>query len=165
MYQFGTFGPGRIRAWTLATDTGFMVEDAPLKLRFGLKADIASGDGNLEDNTLGTFNPLNPKQPYFSEANLATAANIMDIHPSLEFELRPDLTLSVGVIFQWRHRNVDAIYLAELTEDEGSAGGSAQHIGTQMVADVEWKVAPTHVTHSLRAFRAGGAVREAGGSD
>lgn len=145
VYQFGRFGPGSISAWTVATEAGFTFEAAALKPRLGLKADIASGNGDLDDDTLGTFNALYPKQPYFSQANLATPANIADIHPSFEFELLPDLTLGLGAIF---------------------TGGSARYIGTQMVADTEWQVWPQltlglHYVH----FQRGGVVRQAGGYD
>lgn len=165
-YQCGSFGSGRIRAWTLATDAGFTFEETALKPRVGLKADIASGDGDLDDDTLRTFNALYPKQPYFSEANLATPANIMDLHPSLELQFKEDLTLGVGAVFQWRHRREDAIYLANLAQVDGTAGGSARYIGTQLVTDLEWKVTPqlTLRTHYVR-FERGGAVREAGGRD
>jgi hypothetical protein len=166
VHQFGDFGSGRIRAWTLASDTGFTFEAAPLSPRLGLKADIASGDDDLGDDTLGTFNPLYSKQPYFSEANFATLANIMDLHPSLELQVAENLTVGVGAVFQWRHRREDAIYLANLEEVEGSAGGSARYVGSQVVADVEWQVSPqltlrTHYVH----FERGGAVRQAGGRD
>src|SRR2546422_3695995 len=33
VYQFGSFGDGDIRAWTVASDTGFTFQDAPLKPR------------------------------------------------------------------------------------------------------------------------------------
>ena len=50
-----------VRAWTLATDTGWRWTERPLQPRLGLKADIASGDGNLRDGRVGTFNALFPK--------------------------------------------------------------------------------------------------------
>ena len=59
-----------VRAWTLATDTGWRWTERPLQPRLGLKADIASGDGNLRDGRVGTFNALFPKSAYFSEASL-----------------------------------------------------------------------------------------------
>ena len=166
VYQFGEFGSRRIRAWMLSSDDGFTFESAPFKPRLGAKADIASGDSNLGNQTLGTFNPLFPKQPYFSEANLATQANIMDLHPSLEVKFTSNLTVGVGAIFQWRHRREDGIYLASLQAVEGGAGGSERYIGTQLVADVDWKVTPqltlrTQYVH----FERGSALRGAGGRD
>src|SRR5215475_14473503 len=56
LWQFGTFGSGNIRAWTVASETGYRFTNAPLKPRFSTKADISSGD-DPRKNTLGTFNP------------------------------------------------------------------------------------------------------------
>jgi hypothetical protein len=64
LLQFGTFGSGNIRAWTIATETGYRFPTMPLKPRFSVKADISSGD-HPSSNNLGTFNPLFPKGNYF----------------------------------------------------------------------------------------------------
>jgi hypothetical protein len=74
VHQFGRFGDAEIRAWTVASDTGFSFAGLPWRPRAGLKADVASGDGNLEDQSLGTFNALFPKFPYFTEANVVAPA-------------------------------------------------------------------------------------------
>ncbi|MCR2572501.1 alginate export family protein, partial [Salmonella enterica] len=81
-----------IRAWTLATDTGLRWTELPLQPRLGLKADIASGDGNLHDGRLGTFNALFPKSAYFSEASLLAPANLMDVQPTLTLRLHDAVT-------------------------------------------------------------------------
>src|SRR6185369_10088237 len=82
-WQWGSFAPAQIRAWTISIDAGFEFTRLPLIPRLGLKADAISGDGNMEDLRLKTFNPLYPKLPYFSEANLATPANLLDFQPNL----------------------------------------------------------------------------------
>ena len=64
VWQFGTFGSANIRAWTLASDTGYTIPTWRLKPSFSVKADISSGD-NPKTNTLGTFNPLFPIGNYF----------------------------------------------------------------------------------------------------
>src|SRR5271156_2122483 len=64
LWQFGSFGSANIRAWTLASETGYRISTAPLKPRFSAKADISSGD-HPNTNSLGTFNPLFPKGNYF----------------------------------------------------------------------------------------------------
>src|SRR5882757_3585641 len=53
LWQFGTFGSGNIRAWTVASETGYRFPTAPLKPRFSAKADTSSGD-NPRSKTLGT---------------------------------------------------------------------------------------------------------------
>ena len=93
VFQWGRFSDGAIRAWTTASDTGFRIESAPLRPRIGLKADIASGDNDLADHTLGTFNALFPKGAYFSQADLLGPYNLMDLHPSVELHLTKSLKL------------------------------------------------------------------------
>ena len=73
-----------IRAWTVASETGYRLPTVVLKPRFSAKADISSGDHPKSDpNTLGTFNPLFPKGNYFGV--LATTGpgpiNFIDFHP------------------------------------------------------------------------------------
>src|SRR4030095_63750 len=67
VYQFGTFGSGDIQAWTAASDNGFTFEQAPLKPRLGLKANVTSGDRSANNPGLQTFNPLFPRGSYFGE--------------------------------------------------------------------------------------------------
>jgi hypothetical protein len=39
VWQFGSFGSGGIRAWTMASDTGYSFPSAPLRPRISVKAD------------------------------------------------------------------------------------------------------------------------------
>jgi hypothetical protein len=78
--QTGRFGDDDIRAWTIASDTGYRIEAAGSP-RVGLRADITSGDRNPGDTRLGTFNPLFPKGAYFGLIASAGPANRMDLHP------------------------------------------------------------------------------------
>ena len=68
--QFGNFDGGELWAWTIATDTGYTFASVPWAPRIGLKADVASGDRDADDSTLGTFNPLFFKAGYFNDASL-----------------------------------------------------------------------------------------------
>jgi len=44
VWQFGTFGSANVRAWTMASETGYTLPTILLKPRFSAKADISSGD-------------------------------------------------------------------------------------------------------------------------
>lgn len=137
--QLGSFAGGRVRAWTVATDLGYRPPGLPMEPRIGLKADIASGDGDLGDAVLRTFNALYPRLPYFTEAGLAVPSNIMDLHPSLTFTPARGLEVQFGVNLLWRHRIADAVYVPPppATPLAGSAGG-ARYIGAQWEANAEW---------------------------
>jgi hypothetical protein len=67
LFQWGHFGSAEIRAWTVASDTGHTWNDAPLQPRLGLRANVASGDDDPNDDALETFNPLYPRGNYFNE--------------------------------------------------------------------------------------------------
>src|SRR5690606_35041256 len=58
LYQFGSFGAASIRAWTVASETGYRFSAAPWTPRIAFGANIASGDDDPADSNLGTFNPL-----------------------------------------------------------------------------------------------------------
>ena len=162
-----TAGTLDIHAWTLATDTGWRWTDLPLQPRLGLKADIASGDGNLHDGRLGTFNALFPKSAYFSEASLLAPANLMDVQPTLTLRLHDALTTELGVQMAWKHRLADAVYTtpAPLVALPGSAGG-ARRIGTQYKSETRWQ-ASEHWQWQLQLawVDAGPALKQAGGRD
>jgi hypothetical protein len=68
--QLGTFGSDDVRAWTVATDTGYTLTSLPLRPRFSVKADISSGD-NPHGHTLGTFYPVFPLGNYLFDGSRA----------------------------------------------------------------------------------------------
>src|SRR5262249_32974703 len=111
LWQFGSFGPDSIQAWTVATETGYRFTTVRLKPRFSAKADISSGD-NPSSHTLGTFNPLFPKGNYFGV--LATTGpgpiNFIDVHPHVETALPHDVSVSFDWIVQWRENVNDGVY-------------------------------------------------------
>ncbi|CRD63132.1 conserved hypothetical protein [Stenotrophomonas thermophila] len=156
-----------VRAWTLATDTGWRWTERPLQPRLGLKADIASGDGKLHDGRLGTFNALFPKSAYFSEASLLAPANLMDLQPTLTLRLHHAVTTELGVQMAWKQRRADAVYTtpAPLLALPGSAGG-ARRIGTQYKSETRWQ-ASKHWQCQLQLawVDAGPALKQAGGQD
>ncbi len=163
-FQFGRFGGGDIRAWTIASNVGVTFETLPLKPRLGLKADIASGDRNGNDGRLGTFNALYPRLPYFSDANLVSPANIIDVQPSLQLELTPTLSAELAWNPLWRQTTADAIYGPPLVSIAGTAGQRGRFIGHQAIVGLEWQAtANITVASQYVHFQPGGALQRIGG--
>jgi hypothetical protein len=144
-YQFGSFGTAAIRAWTVSANLGYSFADLPFSPRLGLNADAISGDRNPRDNRLGTFNPLFPKLPYFSEANLAAPANLLDLQPNLTLALTPRLNLTLGWNPLWKQAEADAFYAPPLSPVRGSTGGTGRFIGQQTSLALTWS-ATEHLT-------------------
>jgi len=162
--QFGSFGEAAIRAWTVSANLGFTARDLPLAPRFGFNADAISGDRDATDGTLGTFNPLFPKLPYFSEANLAAPANLYDIQPNLTLSLTPDVTASVGWNLLWKQALADAFYAPPLSPVRGTAGGSGRFIGQQVSLSATWSVTDAlAIGGTYVHYEPGGRTRAAGG--
>ena len=141
LWQFGSFGSADIRAWTVASETGYRFPNAPLKPRFSAKADISSGD-DPRTNTLGTFNPLFPKGNYFGV--LATAGpgpiNFIDVHPRAEATLPHNVTASVDWIFQWRESLQDGVYSVPGFLIIPAGKSKARFVGHRPGTEVRWQV-------------------------
>ncbi|TDU31856.1 alginate export protein [Panacagrimonas perspica] len=137
--QDGEWGDASIRAWTLASDAGWQVPLGSRHARVGLKADVASGDGDPDDSRLQTFNALYPNPSYFSDAALIAPANLIDLQPNVGLPLSESMRLYAGWNLLWKHRRADAVYTTPvpLTPVAGSAG-RARWIGQQAQCSAQW---------------------------
>lgn len=139
LYQWGTWDGGDIRAWTVASDTGYTITELPLSPRIGLKADVASGDHNRNNPDLGTFNALFPRGGYFSDADYLGPANIIDVHPSLDFHLDQTVTAVIDMDFFWRQSTHDGIYNMAIVPIRPGNLSQERHIGNALNTFVTWQ--------------------------
>jgi Alginate export len=141
LWQFGTFGSANIRAWTVASETGYRLPTMTLKPRFSVKADISSGD-HPNSNTLGTFNALFPKGNYFGV--LATTGpgplNFIDFHPRIEGILPHNITASFDWIVQWRESLEDGVYAVPGFLIRAADGSRARFVGHRPGTELRWQV-------------------------
>src|ERR1700683_5572879 len=88
VWQFGTFGSDEIRAWTVASDTGYSLPNLPLKPRVSMKADVSSGD-DPRSQTLGTFYPVFPIGNYFGVLAVTGPGpvNFVEFTPRVGFQV------------------------------------------------------------------------------
>ena len=163
-WQFGRFGRADIQAWMVSAVVGYSFADLPFSPRLGLNADAISGDGNLRDGKLGTFNPLYPRLPYFSEANLVGPANLIDIQPNLTLTLLPKVKLTVGWNPLWKQDAADAFYGPTIAPVARTAGGTGRYLGHQVSTTLEWSPSE-HLTlgGTYVAYEPGERIRRAGG--
>lgn len=163
VYQWGTFGRGRIRAWTVASDTGYTLSRARARPRLGLKADVTSGDRDPADPSLQTFNALFPKGAYFGEIALVGPSNHIDLHPSLELRPGESLTLTADAAFFWRESLRDGIYGNAVNLLRPGRASRARFVGGQPSVQAEWRI-NRHLTWAgvFSRFFAGPFLRETG---
>jgi hypothetical protein len=161
--QWGSFGNGDILAWTAASDTGYTAESLPLRPRFSLRADIASGDENPDNPDLQTFNPLFPKGAYFSEDNLMGPSNFIDLNPTVDLHFSDHFVLTLNWDFFWRESEHDGIYNNAVVLVRSGKNSNARYIGSQPQAQLKWEI-DRHLTFFLfyAHFFAGPFIRESG---
>lgn len=110
VYQWGHFGTGQIRAWTIASDTGFTFRSARSKPRIGTKADVTSGDKDPANPDLQTFHPLFPRGAYFGQIAATGPLNHIDLHPELRVNPHEKVTVALDWLFFWRQSMRDGLY-------------------------------------------------------
>lgn len=163
IYQGGTFGHGRIEAWTIASDTGYTFAQARGRPRLSLKADIASGDRDPNQADLQTFNPLFPRGSYFNESSLIGPDNFIDLHPGIELKVAKGVTVFADCDFFWRESVRDGVYGPAVNLVRSGRSSAARYVGTQPAVSMQWR--PSRhwsFAFAYAHFHAGRFLRETG---
>ena len=147
IFQFGHFRSKDIRAWAISTEAGYRLDSIPLGPRFGLRAVAFSGNQNPGDDTLGTFNSLNEKGPYFSYAEWFARRNLIAVQPSVQLNFTKNLSFTPNTAFFWRESTRDGLYSPSNLIVTGQKS-NASYIGNQTGAQLQWKL-NRHVTFMM----------------
>jgi len=139
-FQFGSFRSYAIRAWALSTEHGYRIDSVPLKPRFGLRALALSGDHNPSSRTLGTFNSIYEKGPYFSYSELFARRNLVALQPSANLNLSKSVSLLFNPAFYWRESTRDGLYNVAGGVIVPGLTSNARYIATQGSAQVHWQM-------------------------
>ncbi len=129
--QGGEFDQDEIRAWTIATETGWNLPARLDRLRFGFRADMATGDSDPTDRRLETFNALYPKGNYFGFSGVLGPSNFIDLHPSASFYPREKILVKASTNFYWRESNQDGIYGPNGRQLRAGNANARYFVGTQ----------------------------------
>jgi hypothetical protein len=161
--QLGSFGEGRIRAWTASADVTWSPGGWPLSPEINLKTEVISGDRRREHPDLQTFNPLYPKGAYFGQVALIGPANLKDLHPSITLHPRDDLLVATDWDFFWRASPGDGLYGVPYVLLREGRESRASYIGDQLTLELDWE-ATRHLQLEgfFTYFRAGPFLKETG---
>lgn len=166
MVQIGDIADQDIRAFALATDSGWTWRDVRWTPRLGLRTDIISGDRNTHDDTLGTFNALYPNGSYFSEASVLAQANLLDFSLLMTIKPKSNISLTWAINPLWRYSVNDAVYTLPLSPLIAGNTSSARYIGTQNQLLGTWQYNDfVSFKLALVKFNAGEFVSRGGGHD
>ncbi len=159
--QFGRFGDAGIRAWDVATDTGYTLQDLKWQPRLGLRVDLTSGDRDLADDKLENFNPLFAATAYSGLAGLIGPSNAIDVAPSVTLRLANDVTLTAGSAMFWRQSVKDGVYDLDLNLVRSGKNSRARFIGQQWTLILNWPLtAHASASATLSYFHTGRFLKE-----
>lgn len=165
-YQFGAFGTKTISAFSIEGDWHYNLIKSKFKPDFGLKLDYISGDKNLGDNKLGTFNPYFNNPAYFGLITQVAAMNIFDIHPSLKFKFTEKFSATAETDFYWRAQLNDGLYAGSKALIRTSNNSKTLWIGWQSGIKLEYEINRyLKLTNETFYFVAGDFVKETGDSN
>jgi hypothetical protein len=139
-FQFGHFRSDQIRAWATSTEIGYQLESTILRPRFGFRAVAFSGDQSTSGGTLGTFNSLNERGPYFTYAELFARRNLIAVQPSVELNLTKNLSLIPNAAFYGRESTRDGLYSGGGAVEVTGQKSNARFIGSQAAVQIKWKI-------------------------
>lgn len=161
--QVGSFGNDSILAWTAAISGGY-TWDTLFQPRLGIKTGIVSGNNDLKDGQLETFDPLFFKSGYFNDASLIRPSNLIGLHPNLTLQLSKNVEMDGGADWFWRYSRNDAVYAVPGQIAVPANPNAPSYIGTALDVNLNWQL-QRHVTlqASYVNFLTGSYVREAGG--
>ncbi|HEX9272527.1 MAG TPA: alginate export family protein, partial [Candidatus Binatia bacterium] len=164
VFQFGGFGSRNIRAWTVASNTGYTLASLWGEPRLGLQADVASGGG--PGKTLKTFNPLFPKFAYFTEASINSPINFIDVFPSVTVQPLKNFAFRVGVDVLWRYSIRDGFYQPPGVPLVPGSANKKRFLGPQSNLQAEWQ-ATSHISVNAAYvhFLTKGFLQAAGAKD
>jgi len=164
--QFGTFADRPIRAWTVTSNSGYIISSRKgqeIDYRLGLDAGIASGNHNPSKGAFGTFNALFPKGAYFGEANFVGPYNVQDIRPSVRVTIpQRRIVIWPNVEWLWRQSGQDGVYSIPAALVQAGNAADAMYIGSQADLNIEWKQ-NRHLTWAVDGahFFSGAFLRDA----
>lgn len=140
MFQWGTFGTNRIRAWATTHDMTYRFRSLRLQPQLGLNAGISSGDDGGSKSALGTFNPLFPTGFYFGQGALGLngPSNLIAAGPHIGLQLSNSVTLIADNHTFWRTSLHDGVYGLGINLLAAGQLSSARHIGNKPTVGVYW---------------------------
>ena len=166
IYQFGEIGTSDISAFSIDTDWHYELNETKLNWIIGLKLEYTSGDKEVGDGKINSFNPMFVNPAFYSLAATVTPVNIMSIHPSVSFKPAKNLKLYAEWAIFWRASKSDALYRPTRFINRPSNGVKSRNIGHQFGGKMQYEFS-RHLSFDLDIsyFIAGDFLEESGEAD
>lgn len=160
-WQFGSFGDGRINAWTASVEAGYLFEHLPGSPAISLRNDYISGDRQKGDGHLQSFNPLYPKGGYFGFSPQIGPVNLIDLHPYATINIGKKIMAQADVVLNWRYSLQDGVYRPGGGFNVAGSTSAERHIGTAWLASFMYSLNKfISLNCGFQYFKAGAFIRD-----
>jgi hypothetical protein len=140
--QWGEFDDGPVGAWATALESGVRFRSWPLRPRFTLRINSATGDRDPDDPRLEAFNPLFPGSSYSGLVGLLGPTNLTDTTPGVQLVLPRRVVIIFESPFYFRSSLRDGVYNIELRPLPLSPASSERYVGTNPAFVAMWNATP-----------------------
>ncbi|MEL6194756.1 MAG: alginate export family protein, partial [Bacteroidota bacterium] len=140
IFQFGEIGESNIRAYNFETDWKYIFPNTPWRPLIGIKLDFSSGDREIGDDKLQTFNPLFVNPGLYSLAAVNTPANLTSFHPSITLFPLKDMVVYMDYALFYRTNRNDGLYAPPRFLSRPADGIEEKHIGDVLGINVKYEV-------------------------
>lgn len=138
--QRGSFADKRVEAFGIGTEASYSFATSVLKPMIAVTLDYASGDGDPNDDKLGTMNPLFPRGRYFVTQSPIGPRNLIHVRTSLTVHPLDRVAVSISGGGYWRASTRDGVYNMPGFLERSGAGSEARFISKQYEIGVDWQV-------------------------
>ena len=146
--QFGRFNTGNIQAWGTGYHVGYTFNQTRFAPHPELDGGVLSGDHNVHDNTLSTFNPLFPNGNFLSQSILLGPFNLIIVRPTFKTALTRKASTNTNVELLWRQATEDGVYNIAGILTHAPGNSTARFIGTQIQQEIDYAFS-RHLSGSL----------------
>lgn len=150
-FQWGRFNEGSITSWKVAPSIAYQFKSIWFKPVFSLQGAISSGDRDASAEELQTFNPLYPKAVFYGFIDNAGSANLIVVHPKIEWLFTEQLKLAVGYYKFWRQNTDDGLYAVNGAYLLPGAAGS-RNVGCMIDLATTWSVSKHFALQVIGSF-------------
>lgn len=157
--QWGEFAGAPTRAWAVAIENSYRQASWPLRPRFTLRVNSATGDRDPDNPRLDAFNPLFPGNSYSGSVGLLGPTNLTDVTPAVQLLFPRRVLVAFEGPSYFRTSVQDGVYNIELRPLPIVAPGAGRYVGSNPAIVVLW-TATNHLslTGVITRFLPGAAV-------
>lgn len=143
--QWGSFSGAPVRSWALASENGVRMSGWPMRPRFSLRVNSASGDHDPDDPRLESFNPLFPGNSYSGLVGLFGPTNLSDVTPAIQLVPSRRVAIVVESPAYFRTSVHDGLYAIDLRPLLTGRANDHRFVGTNPGVVASWSATP-HLT-------------------